>query len=312
MTEQINQEVLVILLKKIIELLDEKEPASESVSVDNLDVVSASLRNELAKVVKAVKDSQPDNTDVLKELKKLTAAISAIEVNPTINVNAADVTIPEIKLPSISIPDINVPTPQVNYTAPDIHIPAPVVNLPAPIVNVETIDISAIIQAIESNLNKIRTNSVGRPLAVRLSDGQNWVKQLEQLNKQTAQTVQYMSDVSYIRNAAGTRINPATDEGIRGVSIPQGSSANGTVDLTSANTWYAVPSTVPTSDYILVAALETAVGTVRWGYDNTGTPSATNGLQSPSMLTIRLAANQSIYFASSTAGDDVNWTTKVI
>lgn len=312
MTEQINQEVLVILLKKIIELLDEKEPASESVSVDNLDVVSASLRNELAKVVKAVKDSQPDNTDVLKELKKLTAAISAIEVNPTINVNAADVTIPEIKLPSISIPDINVPTPQVNYTAPDIHIPAPVVNLPAPIVNVETVNFSDLEKVLEINLNKLRTNSETRPLAVRLSDGQKWVKQLEQINKQTAQTTQFMSDVSYLRNAAGLRINPATDEGLKGTSIPQGANVNGTVDLTSANTWYAVPSTVPTSDYILVIAIETSVGTIRWGYDNTGTPSSTNGLQAPSMLTLRLAANQTVYYASSTAGDDVNWTTKVI
>lgn len=312
MTEQINQEVLVILLKKIIELLDDKEPASESVSVDNLDVVSASLRNELAKVVKAVKDSQPDNTDVLKELKKLTAAISAIEVSPTINVNAADVTIPEIKLPSISIPDINVPTPQVNYTAPDIHIPAPVVNLPAPIVNVEPADLTSIIQALEVNLNKIRTNSETRPLAVRMSDGQKWVKQLEQLNKQTAQTVQYMSDMSYIRNAGGSKINPATDESLKGISIPNGVGANNTVDLTSANTWYAVPSTVPTSDYVLAIAIETSVGTIRWGYDNTGTPSATNGLQAPSMLTLRMAANQTVYYASSTAGDDVNWTTKVL
>lgn len=93
---------------------------------------------------------------------------------------------------------------------------------------------------------------------------------------------------------------------------PSGAGANGTRDLTSANTWYAVPSTVPASPYVLVVAVETTVGTIRWGYDNTGTPSATNGLQAPSMLTLRLAANQSIYFASSTAGDDVNWTTKVI
>lgn len=93
---------------------------------------------------------------------------------------------------------------------------------------------------------------------------------------------------------------------------PSGSGTNGTRDLTSADTWYAVPSTVPTSDYVLVVAIENSVGTIRWGYSNSGTPSATNGLQAPSMLTLRLAANQSIYFASSSAGDDVNWTTKVI
>lgn len=264
MTEQINQEVLVILLKKIIELLDEKEPASESVSVDNLDVVSASLRNELAKVVKAVKDSQPDNTDVLKELKKLTAAISAIEVNPTINVNAADVTIPEIKLPSISIPDINVPTPQVNYTAPDIHIPAPVVNLPAPIVNVETVNFSDLEKVLEINLNKLRTNSETRPLAVRLSDGQKWVKQLEQINKQTAQTTQFMSDVSYIRNAAGIRINPATDEGINQIAGNQAMQVDD-VSTTSVT-------------YVGVAPIGTSVGSAGWKIkkiDESGSPITT-------------------------------------
>ena len=156
------------------------------------------------------------------------------------------------------------PTPQVNYTAPDIHIPAPVVNLPAPIVNVETIDISAIIQAIESNLNKIRTNSVGRPLAVRLSDGQNWVKQLEQLNKQTAQTVQYMSDVSYIRNAAGTRINPATDEGINQIA---GNEAMQVDDVSTTSV-----------TYIGVAPIGTAVGSAGWKIkkiDESGSPITT-------------------------------------
>ena len=91
-----------------------------------------------------------------------------------------------------------------------------------------------------------------------------------------------------------------------------GTSTNGTRDLTSANTWYAVPSTVPASPYILVATVENSVGTVRFGFDNTGTPSSTYGNQAPSQLTVRLAANQVIYYASSTAGDDVNWTTKII
>ena len=218
----IDQQVNVILLKRIIELLDTKEPPIESVSVDNLDVVSASLRNELAKVVKAVKESQPDNADVLKELKKLTEAISAIDVKPTINVSAADVTIPEIKVPDITIPDFNIPTPQVTVNPPTINIPAPVVNLPAPVVNVEAADLSEIIRALEVNLNKLRTNSETRPLAVRMSDGQNWVKELKQLNKQAAQTTQFMSDVSYIRDVSGQRINPATAEGQNlGLAIPK-------------------------------------------------------------------------------------------
>lgn len=103
----------------------------------------------------------------------------------------------------------------------------------------------------------------------------------------------------------------ATEGSVKGVAPLSGASANGTRDLTSANTWYAVPSTVPTSPYVLFVSIETAVGTIRWGFDNTGTPSATNGLvDMPDGL--KLAANQVIYMASSTAGDDVNWTTKII
>lgn len=95
-------------------------------------------------------------------------------------------------------------------------------------------------------------------------------------------------------------------------AIPEGSGENGTVDLTSANTWYAVPSSVPTTPYVLVASIENAVGIIRWGYSNSGTPSSTNGNVAPSNLTLRVTGGQVIYFSSSTAGDDVNWTTKVI
>lgn len=97
-----------------------------------------------------------------------------------------------------------------------------------------------------------------------------------------------------------------------GIAPLSSSSANGTVDLTSADTWYAVPSTIPNANYILVVTQENATGTIRWGFDNTGTPSATNGNQAPSQLTVRLSAGQVVYYASSTAGDDVNWTTKII
>lgn len=91
-----------------------------------------------------------------------------------------------------------------------------------------------------------------------------------------------------------------------------GSSANGATALVSANTWYAVPSTVPMQPYILVATIEANAGTVRFGFDNTGTPSATNGNLAPGELKVRLAAGQVVYYASTTAGDDVNWSTKIV
>ncbi|MBP9717438.1 MAG: hypothetical protein KBD44_01850 [Candidatus Pacebacteria bacterium] len=103
---------------------------------------------------------------------------------------------------------------------------------------------------------------------------------------------------------SGNIINP---EGIL-----SGAGVNGTRALASANTWYSVPSTVPTSPYVLVITIENALGDIRFGFDNTGTPSATNGNIAPSQLTLKLAASQVVYYASTVSGDDVNYSTKEI
>lgn len=121
---------------------------------------------------------------------------------------------------------------------------------------------------------------------------------------------QKQDDVKYFQSFPDSMV--VTDKNGVPLGTLSGSSANGSRTLTSANTWYSVPSTVPTSPYILVATVENSVGTVRFGFDNTGTPSATNGNQAPSQLTVRLAANQVIYYASSSANDQVNWTIKII
>jgi len=121
--------------------------------------------------------------------------------------------------------------------------------------------------------------------------------------------------VTELINTGGTLVNPATEESAKGIAPLSGASANGTRDLTSANTWYAVPSTVPGSAYALVATVETMAGTVRWAFDNTGAPSATNGNRLTAVgdqVIVRLAANQVLYFASTSAGDDITWSTKII
>lgn len=97
-----------------------------------------------------------------------------------------------------------------------------------------------------------------------------------------------------------------------GDTVAGGASANGQRVLTNANTWYAVPSTIPTDDYILTATIETGVGTVRFGFDNTGTPSTTNGRMADGTLSVRLKAGQVVYYASSVALDSINWSTKII
>lgn len=221
----------------------------------------------------------------------------------------------------INIPESNItvsPTP-VTVEAPIVNIPAPIVNIPAPIINIPesptpivNVDLDKLTNAMAEYLKPLIYNTEVNPLAVRLSDGDKWIDELKVLTGKMVEQAQYIPNSMFIKNSGTGVINPATEESVRGSRIPLGDASNGTVDLTSADTWYAVPSTVPTSDYVLIAVIESASGTVRMGFSNSGTPSATNGVQAPSIFEMRLAANQSVYYASSTAGDDVNWTTKVI
>jgi len=92
-----------------------------------------------------------------------------------------------------------------------------------------------------------------------------------------------------------------------------GASTNGTSALTGANTWVQVPTTAPASDYVLVVTKENEAGTIRWSFENGGTPGATNGNQMwNDDIIFNLAASEVVYFGSSTDGDDVNWSAKVL
>lgn len=257
--ESIDQQVNVILLRKIIELLEVREEPVESLKADE---VRAALRNELSAVIKSIKAiPEPDNKDILKELKALQVAIKAIEVKPNINVEAAQVTIPKIELPDINVPEFvippfDIPTPQVNYTPPEIHIPAPVVNVAAPILNVPEVNLEAVINELHIGLEKLRTNNKSRPLAVRLTDGGEWIKELKTLNDHHKHQAQFLTDVTYIKNNSGARINPATEEGIQAIIAALQTGLTGAVTVTSGN----ITSTVTSGNINTTETSPTFIG----------------------------------------------------
>jgi len=93
----------------------------------------------------------------------------------------------------------------------------------------------------------------------------------------------------------------------------EGAGVAGQRVLTLADTWYSVPSTVPTSPYLLIISKETAVGTFRKSFASVSVPSTTYGNKmTETDLVIELGANAVIYIGSSSALDSVNWTTKII
>lgn len=101
-------------------------------------------------------------------------------------------------------------------------------------------------------------------------------------------------------------------EALNGLS---GAGSDGTIALTPANTWLEVPDppSIPSEDYVLVVSKENTAGTIRFSFDDGGTPSTTNGNKfTTDNIIVELAGGESIYFGSTDAGDDVNWTAKII
>ena len=95
----------------------------------------------------------------------------------------------------------------------------------------------------------------------------------------------------------------------------QGDGSSGQVDLVDANTWHQVPpsGSVPSNDYVLVVTKESISGVLRWSFDNDSAPSATYGNRLlANEIIVELNGGDVIYFGSSNAGDDVNWTAKEI
>lgn len=107
--------------------------------------------------------------------------------------------------------------------------------------------------------------------------------------------------------------SPSTAELVDEVYALSGEGTSGTRALAVADTWYAVPSTVPNSSYVLVVSKENSSGTLRWSFDNDVAPSVTYGNKFNSEdLIIELAGDEVVYVSSDNAGDDVNWTAKII
>lgn len=219
---------LTTLISTIIDAINEKtiNTIEEGVNVNNLDEIQASLRNELNKANKPI-------TDLLKTLnlstKEQTKAIQGIENKPIEVSNLQEVIFPdEIKINNLKdlaeyftelSNKISALELSVTLPAPQITVQPTPINIPETII--PSLDLSPIIKELEKGLKILRTNNKSNPLAVRLTDGGDWVKELKTLNKSAAQTTQFMSDVSYIKDVNGNRINPSTAEGQSYMLVPK-------------------------------------------------------------------------------------------
>lgn len=198
-----ESQALGLLLGALEEIRDAMaEVAVESVTVNNLDEVKASLRNELGRIgrpiIKAIEGLKMSSERV-EEIKRDIEAKNKMALSDSHDIqivrkpktrfyveNLGDIRIPDmVEVRNLSdlqtyfnelagvIKDtfkIDIPAPQVKVDAPIVNVPEQSIVLPE-----TSIDLEPVIKA----LSKIQNNSKSSPLAVRLSDGQNWLKSVK-------------------------------------------------------------------------------------------------------------------------------------
>lgn len=175
--------------------LAKRQALPSEIGINNFDEVKSHLRNELAiavakleKALKAIKVDLPNMKisetiqisnigelgkvlgDMKTALSSLTDVVGKLDkFNPNIHVTTPDVIIPEIKIPKIELPTINVPEPKVTVN-PDVMV-----------------DLSELLDALEPL--KYLSNKATNPISVRLSDGQKFIKALQQVAEKAGQVV---------------------------------------------------------------------------------------------------------------------------
>jgi hypothetical protein len=224
------QDTLWVISQQLKDLVPEKQ--NGSVEVSNLDEVQAGFHNELLKVVKQLVTL----TAEVKNLKQKSLEVSNLKDIP-IQKEVSVSNLKEIKIPeTVTVSNLDEIKQAIASLASEIRsIPEPIVSVPpqeAPIISVNptpvnvverTVDLEPLMRQLDLNLNKLRTNDAQRPLAVRLSDGQGWIKQVTEGVKQgMSQVFTSFPGIMGLRAAGGTPIDPATSSDVTGGKlVPQ-------------------------------------------------------------------------------------------
>jgi len=114
-------------------------------------------------------------------------------------------------------------------------------------------------------------------------------------------------------DAGGIAVDVAGNTQVREIQIGlDGTGTQAVTDLTSANTFYAIPSTQPTEAYQLRLQFR-GTGDFYLTFENGGT-AGTSGIlyNDKDIVDFVLAPDDLVYVATKTAGDDVNWIAKEV
>jgi len=257
--DQKNQaEALSILLESIDDVRESLskvivENMGKEVNLGSLDAVKAHLRNELNRVSKPIItaiDSLALDKDKLEKIKRDIEAKNAIALEENFDIqvirrpkqrleiaNLSDIAFPEaLKVTNFEelkeyfvaleecikkLYDFEIPTPQVTVNPPDINFPE--IKIPEQAVN---IDLQKVIDALDPL--KFLSDRAKKPLAVRLSDGKDFIKSLRTLvDNQEKQMAAFSQGLN--ESSATKAFRRALDTGVKFAKIDAATSGDNTL-----------------------------------------------------------------------------------
>lgn len=299
----------------------------DSVAINNLDEVRAALRNELGRIskplVSALKDlkmSGDEQTAFLRDvedkgMERFKAEFQPVYIKKPRDkvevLNLSDIIIPdmvsvknlsELKQYFDGLSESIGKSLKIEIPAPQVKVDAPVVNVPETVLNVPEVDLTPVVEALKRYLNKLSTNDAKRPLAVRLSDGQKFINELKAIVNQQRQAFAGFSDVTYIKDAGGGRINPATEESVG----PPTSIGNGNKNVTTAGTSVQLTATSTPCRYVVIVGKAANTGII---YVGGSAVASTNGeiLYASQSTKVDIDNLNKIYIDSSVNGEGVQY-----
>jgi hypothetical protein len=247
----------------------------DDIAISNLDEVSASITNNITRLKASLtslftdlKVSADEQNKILTQILQKSEAQAKSNFQPLymkkyrdeVSIkNFQDIIFPEdCKINNLSDLKAYFDSVVKAIEAKDLTVEAPKVTVqPTPVnipeVIIPPVDLAPVEKAISDlakSLKKIKDNNKSNPLAVRLSDGGDWIEQLVKAQKETAKQVAAFaggSDRVMIRDINGNIVNPSA------MSIPSGV-GDGTTSVSSAGTRVQLSATSVPCRYVIITA----------------------------------------------------------
>ena len=288
-TEAEQRKFLKALVREIVDAIAKSSAnqVDEGVAINNIDEITATLRNEfnrsnsaLGKIMQELKLTAKEQTSLIRDIEEKSmknfkdqfhmvvmkrprdrveiSNIDELEFPQDVKINNfGDIERYFVSLSKViqEALKINIPAPQVTVKPADVNIPE---------VRIPENDLGPIVEAIDDldkSLEKIRKNSKGNPLAVRLTDGNNWIKELTSKVGKIQTAFQGFQGKIGLQNAQGGSINPATEESVG----PPSSIDTGKKTVASAGTAEQLVANATPCRKVIMTGLAGNAGVVYYG-----------------------------------------------